>query len=71
MADLLNTFKWSDSGAKIIETLLTGIKSKASALVDEVKGVLATVREYLPISDAKLGPYNQLTKYGGAIMATL
>ncbi|EDV1002426.1 hypothetical protein QF03_005400, partial [Salmonella enterica subsp. enterica] len=37
-ADILNTINWRDSGAKIIETLITGIKSKASALVDEVKG---------------------------------
>lgn len=70
-ADILNTINWSDSGAKIIETLITGIKSKASALVDEVKGVFATVREYLPFSDAKRGPFSQLTKSGGAIMATL
>ncbi|ELK9715963.1 phage tail tape measure protein, partial [Salmonella enterica] len=70
-ADILNTINWSDSGAKIIETLITGIKSKASALVDEVKGVFATVREYLPFSDAKRGPFSQLTKSGGAIMDTL
>ncbi len=70
-ADILNTINWSDSGAKIIETLITGIKSKASALVDEMKGVFATVREYLPFSDAKRGPFSQLTKSGGAIMATL
>ncbi|ECJ3906613.1 phage tail tape measure protein, partial [Salmonella enterica subsp. enterica] len=70
-ADILNTINWSDSGAKIIETLITGIKSKASALVDEVKGIFATVREYLPFSDAKRGPFSQLTKSGGAIMATL
>lgn len=70
-ADILNTINWSDSGAKIIETLITGIKSKANALVDEVKGVFATIREYLPFSDAKRGPFSQLTKSGGAIMATL
>lgn len=70
-ADILNTINWSDSGAKIIETLIAGIKSKANALVDEVKGVFATVREYLPFSDAKRGPFSQLTKSGGAIMATL
>ncbi|HDV9491837.1 TPA: phage tail tape measure protein [Citrobacter freundii] len=70
-ADILNTINWSDSGAKIIETLITGIKSKANALVDEVKGIFATVREYLPFSDAKRGPFSQLTKSGGAIMATL
>lgn len=62
---------WSDSGAKIIETLITGIKSKANALINEVKGVFSSVREYLPFSDAKKGPFSQLTKSGGAIMTTL
>ena len=66
-ADILNTSNWSDSGAKIIDTLIAGIKSKANALVEEVKGVFATVREYLPFSDAKRGPFSQLTKSGGAI----
>lgn len=70
-ADILNTINWSDSGAKIIDTLIAGIKSKANALVEEVKGVFATVREYLPFSDAKRGPFSQLTKSGGAIMTTL
>ncbi|MEG2664036.1 MAG: phage tail tape measure protein [Hafnia sp.] len=70
-ADILNTINWSDSGAKIIETLISGIKSKANALVDEVKDIFSTVREYLPFSDAKRGPFSQLTKSGGAIMTTL
>ncbi|MBG6243335.1 MAG: phage tail tape measure protein, partial [Candidatus Symbiopectobacterium sp. Dall1.0] len=70
-ADILDTINWRDSGAKIIETLIVGIKSKANALVDEVKEIFASVREYLPFSDAKRGPFSQLTQSGGAIMATL
>lgn len=67
----LSGINWSESGAKIIETLITGIKSKANALINEVKGVFSSVREYLPFSDAKKGPFSQLTKSGGAIMTTL
>lgn len=67
----LSGINWSESGAKIIETLITGIKSKANALINEVKGVFSSVREYLPFSDAKKGPFSQLTKSGGAIMITL
>lgn len=62
---------WAESGRKIIETLISGIKSKANALVDEVKGTFAKVREYLPFSDAKVGPFSELTRSGGAIMTTL
>ncbi|HBV6392394.1 TPA: phage tail tape measure protein [Klebsiella aerogenes] len=70
-ADLLRSINWSDSGAKIIDTLIAGIKSKADALVNEVKGIFAKVRDYLPFSDAKVGPFSELTRSGGAIMSTL
>lgn len=62
---------WSDSGKKIIETLITGIKAKANALINEVKDIFSKVREYLPFSDAKVGPFSELTKSGGAIITTL
>lgn len=60
-----------DSGKAIINTLVDGIKSVASAPVDAVKGVLGKVREFLPFSDAKKGPLSELTYSGGAIMTTL
>lgn len=60
-----------DSGKAIIETLVSGIKSVASAPVNAVKGILNKVREFLPFSDAKKGPLSQLTYSGGAIMTTL
>lgn len=69
--DILTNIDWSGSGKAIIQTLIDGVKAKASALIDEVKGVFDTVREYLPFSDAKVGPFSDLTKSGSAIIGTL
>lgn len=60
-----------DSGAAIITTLVDGIKSMAMAPVNAIKGVMETVRDFLPFSDAKKGPLSELTYSGGAIMTTL
>ena len=64
----LNLF---DSGAKLLSTFVDGIKSMASSVVDSVSGVLASVREYLPFSDAHVGPLSQLTLSGARMMTTL
>lgn len=69
--DVISKIDWGASGSAIIQTLIDGIKSKAGELVDEVKDVFASVREYLPFSDAKVGPFSELTKSGAAIMGTL
>lgn len=69
--DFLGGINLYASGAAIIDTLIDGIKAKASALVDEVKGVFRSIRDYLPFSDAKTGPLSDLTTSGGAIMTTL
>lgn len=61
----------TESGMKMIQTLIDGIKAKAGELVQSVKDTLAGVREYLPFSDAKTGPLSQLTASGKAIMTTL
>lgn len=60
-----------DSGKAIIETLVDGIKSVASAPVEAISGVLDSVREYLPFSDAKTGPLSQLTHNGSKIVTTM
>lgn len=60
-----------ESGAKLIRTFLDGITSGAQALVDGVTGVFSQVRQLLPFSDAKAGPFSQLTASGQAILATL
>ncbi|MCW2248308.1 TP901 family phage tail tape measure protein [Azospirillum fermentarium] len=61
----------SASGAAIIDTIVQGVKAKASALVDAVKETLASVREYLPFSDAKRGPLSTLTYSGKALVGTI
>ncbi len=64
----LNLF---ESGAKLLETFIEGIKSMASSVADSVAGVFAKVREYLPFSDAHIGPLSQLTLSGARMMSTL
>ena len=64
----LNLF---ESGAKLLSTFVDGLKSMASSVVESVEGVFATVREYLPFSDAHVGPLSQLTLSGARMMTTL
>jgi phage-related protein len=47
-----------DSGKSMIEGLIRGIKDKAKAAVDAVKGVLGKVRDAFPFSPAKTGPFS-------------
>lgn len=60
-----------DVGKAIIDTIINGIKSRASALKDTVKATFAEVRKMLPFSDAKEGPFKHLTASGKAIISTL
>jgi hypothetical protein len=60
-----------ESGKKMLDTLVAGIKSVASAPVEAIKDVLGKVREYLPFSDAKVGPLSQLTLSGQKVVDTL
>lgn len=69
--NFLTTIDWSASGSAIIGTLTAGIKSAAMAPVNAVSDVLASVREYLPFSDAKKGPLSSLTASGAAIPGTM
>lgn len=64
----LNLF---ESGAKLLSTFVDGIKSMASSVVESVEGVFTKVREYLPFSDAHVGPLSQLTLSGARMMTTL
>lgn len=66
--DSINLF---ESGAKLLSTLIEGIKSMASSVVDSVADVFAKVREYLPFSDAHVGPLSQLTLSGSRIPGTI
>lgn len=57
-------------GANIMSTLAQGIVNGAYAVIDAVKGVFTRVREMMPFSDAKVGPFSQLTYSGCQLMAT-
>lgn len=78
MADALNAvknylsnFSLFEMGKKLLSTLTEGIKSAAQAPVEAIKGALAKVRDYLPFSDAKIGPLSELTYSGMQVMHTL
>jgi len=60
-----------DSGKRIIETLVEGIKSAASKPVEAVKGIFQNIRNMLPFSDAKVGPLSTLTLSGQRTMTTI
>ena len=65
------SFSLYDSGMKMLQTLADGIKAAAYAPVEAISGALGKVREYLPFSDAKVGPLSQLTLSGQKVVDTL
>ena len=60
-----------DVGELIIDTVVEGLKRKAQDLYNTVKGIFGKVRQLLPFSDAKEGPFSQLTASGMSIITTL
>lgn len=58
-------------GEAIIQTIIDGVKRKASELYETVRESFAQVRQLMPFSDAREGPFSQLTKSGMAIPGTL
>lgn len=58
------------AGQNIIQGLADGIKAAANRAVDSMAGVLSTIREYLPFSPAKVGPFSGKgwTLYSGQSM---
>lgn len=60
-----------ESGAKIIDTMVEGIKSVAMKPVEAVKDVLQKVKNLLPFSDAKEGPLSELTLSGRRVFETI
>ena len=64
-------FSLAKSGAKIVHTLVSGIKSVALAPYHAIKGIFHKLRKLLPFSDAKEGPLSSLTKSGASIITTL
>lgn len=60
-----------DSGVKLIDSFVEGIKSRIMAPVEVLKAGLGKLRELLSFSDAKAGPLSDLTLSGRRIMDTL
>ena len=60
-----------ESGAALIDTFKEGILSAWQGLKDSFTGVLASLREMLPFSDAKTGPLSTLTLSGTRLLSTL
>jgi hypothetical protein len=63
--------KAKEWGENIIKTLAKGITKMKDHLVDKVKGVFKSVRKLMPFSDAKEGPFSNLTQNGGKIVSTM
>ena len=59
------------AGRALLETLGKGIRAGAGKVWEALKSVLGTVRDLLPFSDAKSGPFSRLTASGGSILGTL
>lgn len=60
-----------ESGAKIIDTLVEGIKSVSMKPVEAIKSIFQKVRNLLPFSDAKEGPLSELTLSGRRVLETI
>lgn len=67
----LSSIDLFESGAAILETLKNGVMSKFSEVKDTVVGFFSGIREYLPFSDAKKGPFSDLTLSGSRFMTTI
>lgn len=62
---------FGESGKKVIETFVGGVKSVANQPVEAIKAIFEKVRQMLPFSDAKEGPFSHLTLNGRRIMETV
>jgi hypothetical protein len=67
----LESINLYECGARILETLKEGVLSAAASVKDGVVGVFQSIRDLLPFSDAKEGPFSQLTLSGAKLMTTL
>jgi TP901 family phage tail tape measure protein len=67
----LDSINLYECGARILETLKEGILSAASSVKDGITGVFQSIRDLLPFSDAREGPFSQLTLSGTKLMTTL
>jgi len=64
-------FSLFEVGKAIINSLVQGMLSVKDTLMQSVGGILQSVRDFLPFSDARTGPLSDLTNSGKAIIQTL
>ena len=62
--------EFKKAGWNLMIAFAKGIVEGISKAVDAVKGAVGAVRDYLPGSDAKIGPLSDLTASGAALMST-
>ena len=67
----LEDFSLADIGKNLLSTLGDGILAAKDAVVEKVGAVFGAVRNLLPFSDAREGPFARLTTSGAAILGTV
>ncbi len=67
----LENFSLADIGKNLLVTLGDGILAAKDAVVEKVGAVFGAVRNLLPFSDAREGPFARLTTSGAAILGTV
>jgi hypothetical protein len=68
---VVQAIQWAyNAGTKVIKTMARGITSAGKWLWNAVKNVFTKVRKLLPFSDAKEGPFSDLTLSGRRFMTT-
>lgn len=67
----LENFSLADIGKNLLATLGDGILAAKDAVVEKVGAVFGAVRNLLPFSDAREGPFARLTTSGAAILGTV
>ena len=60
-----------DAGEGLVDAIVDGIKEAPNAVKDEVENVVGEARDMLPFSDAKEGPFSDLTASGEAFPETV
>jgi len=56
------------AGVGLINSFIDGIKNRASALLDTVRGIMSDVRDFFPFSPAETGPLSDLDQTGPALI---
>ena len=67
----LENFSLADIGKNLLATVGDGILAAKDAVVEKVGAVFGAVRNLLPFSDAREGPFARLTTSGAAILGTV